>query len=333
MSLADPMTVLVTGGAGYVGSHACKALAEAGFRPVVFDNLCTGHRWAVRWGPLVEGDILDGGALRAVLDQVRPAAVMHFAAFAYVGESVDHPGRYWHNNVAGSLQLLQAMRDCGVDRIVFSSTCATYGEPRTERIAEDHPQEPINPYGRTKLVVEQMLRDFETAHGLRAAVLRYFNAAGADPQGGIGESHDPETHLIPLALQAAAGRRPGITVFGDRHDTPDGTCIRDYVHVNDLAQAHVLALRSLLQGGASAAYNLGNGTGFSVKEVIDAARRVTGAPIPVTVGAARAGDPPRLVAEAARARRELGWAPAWTDLDKIIESAWQWHQGPGRDLS
>lgn len=318
--------VLVTGGAGYIGSHACKALAAAGYVPVTYDNLVYGHRSAVRWGPFVHGDILDRAALDAALRTWRPAAVMHFAAFAYVGESVSHPGKYYRNNVAGSLTLLEAMRDADVGKCVFSSTCATYGVPQAMPIAEVHPQNPINPYGASKLMIERMLRDFDTAHSLRSISLRYFNAAGADPAGEIGEAHDPETHLIPLVLDAAAGLRPDVTVFGSDHPTPDGTCIRDYIHVTDLAQAHVLALQALQAGAATTAYNLGNGRGFSVRQVIDAARAVTGRNIPVRMGQQRAGDPPELVGNASRIRAELGWSPQHADLADIFGTAWRWHQ-------
>ena len=320
-------SILVTGGAGYIGSHACKALAQAGYTPVVFDNLVYGHPWAVRWGPLEQGDIADRPRLDAVLQQYKPAAVMHFAAYAYVGESVQNPGKYYRNNVAGTLTLLEALRDHNIDKFVFSSTCATYGVPTQMPIPEHHPQQPINPYGMSKLMIEQILRDFDHAHGLRAMCLRYFNAAGADPAGEIGEAHDPETHLIPLVLDAALGRRPAITVFGDDYATPDGTCIRDYIHVTDLAAAHVLALQALEQGAASTAYNLGNGQGFSVREVIDCARQVTGRAIPVETGPRRAGDPPRLVGDAERIRSELNWQPQYADLDAIVQTAWQWQQG------
>jgi len=324
---ADPKpTVLVTGGAGYIGSHACKALARAGYTPVAYDNLVYGHPWAVRWGPLEEGDIADRKRLDAVLEQYRPSAVMHFAAYAYVGESVTDPGKYYRNNVAGTLTLLEAMRDHGVSRLIFSSTCATYGVPLEIPITEAHPQAPINPYGATKWMIERMLADFDTAHGLRSIALRYFNAAGADPDAETGEAHDPETHLIPLVLDAALGRRPEVTVFGDDYDTPDGTCIRDYIHVTDLADAHVLALRALEAGAPSTAYNLGNGQGFSVREVIDRARQVTGRNIPVVIGPRRPGDPPRLVGDATRAMQDLGWQPRYADLDRILETAWAWHQ-------
>jgi UDP-arabinose 4-epimerase len=318
--------VLVTGGAGYIGSHVCKALAAAGYVPVTFDNLVYGHRSAVRWGPFLHGDMLDRAALDAALRAWRPVAVMHFAAFAYVGESVTDPGRYYRNNVVGSLTLLEAMRDAGVSQLVFSSTCATYGIPMVVPITEDHPQNPINPYGASKLMVERLLRDFDAAHGLRSISLRYFNAAGADPEGETGEDHDPETHLIPLVLDAAAGRRPDVTVFGTDHPTPDGTCIRDYIHVADLAQAHVLALGALEQGATTTAYNLGNGTGYSVQEVIESARMITGRPIQVRIGTRRAGDPPELVGDAGRIRIELGWAPRHADLVDIVGTAWRWQQ-------
>jgi UDP-arabinose 4-epimerase len=328
----QPSPILVTGGAGYIGSHACKALAQAGYRPVTYDNLVYGHRWAVRWGPLEIGDLNDRARLDAVISHYRPIAVMHFAAYAYVGESVQDPGKYYRNNVAGTLTLLESMRDHGIGRLVFSSTCATYGVPEQDLIREDHPQRPINPYGATKLMIERMLQDFGPAHGLRSIALRYFNAAGADPDGETGESHDPETHLIPLVLDAAAGARPAITIYGDDYDTVDGTCIRDYIHVTDLAQAHVLALQALEQGAGSNAYNLGNGQGHSVRELIDHAGQVVGRPIPVTIGPRRAGDPARLVGDATRIRQELGWQPRYADIATIIDTAWRWHRdssGPG----
>lgn len=317
--------VLVTGGAGYIGSHACKALAAAGYVPVTFDNLVYGHRWAVRWGPFVHGDVLDRAALDAAMRAWQPVAVMHFAAYIDVGESVRDPGRYYTNNVGGALCVLRSMAAHDISAFVFSSTAAVYGTPRTKCLAESHTLHPINPYGASKLMVERMLQDFDAAHGLRSVSLRYFNAAGADPEGETGESHDPETHLIPLVLDAAAGIRPHITVYGDDHPTPDGTCIRDYIHVSDLAQAHVLALRALEAGAATTAYNLGNGRGFSVREVIDAARRVTGRDIPVVIGPRRAGDPPELVGDATRARSELGWVPQHADLHEIVRTAWAWH--------
>lgn len=318
--------VLVTGGAGYIGAHACKALAAAGYTPVTYDNLVYGHREAVRWGPFEQGDIQDRARLDAVIAEHRPEAVMHFAAFAYVGESVSDPAKYYRNNVAGTLTLMEAMRDAGIGRIVFSSTCATYGIPDATPITEDTPQRPINPYGASKLMVERMLADFEVAHGLNWIALRYFNAAGADPDGEAGEDHDPETHLIPLTLDAACGRLDKLTVYGDDYDTPDGTCLRDYIHVADLADAHVLALRALERGGASRPYNLGNGRGFSVLEVIETVRAVTGLSPNYEIGPRRPGDPAALVADAEQARRELGWRPQYGALEDIVRTAWAWHQ-------
>jgi UDP-arabinose 4-epimerase len=322
-------TVLVTGGAGYIGAHACKALSEAGYRPVVYDNFVHGHQDAVRWGPLEEGDTADQARLGEVLAAHRPAAVMHFAAFTAVGESVADPGKYYRNNVAGTLGLLEAMIAHGVDRFVFSSTAATYGLPERVPITEDEPNQPINPYGRSKLMVEQMLADFAAAHGLKSAIMRYFNAAGASPQGEIGESHDPETHLIPLALDAAAGRGPPLTLFGEDYPTPDGTCIRDYIHVGDLADAHVLALDRLDASEGTRVFNLGVGAGVSVREILDAVERVTGKTVPHRIGPRRPGDPPVLVADASRARRELGWTPRLSDIDTIVGTAWNWHQRSG----
>jgi UDP-arabinose 4-epimerase len=318
--------VLVTGGAGYIGSHACKALAGAGYLPVAYDNLIYGNRHAVRWGPLVEGDILDRSFLDAALDEWKPVAIMHFAAFAYVGESVGDPGKYYRNNVSGTLSLLEAMRDAGLNRLIFSSTCATYGLPQSDLVDESHPQNPINPYGASKLMAERMLRDFDAAHGLKSISLRYFNAAGADAAGEIGESHDPETHLIPLVLDAAAGRRSHVTIYGDKYPTPDGTCIRDYIHVTDLADAHVRAMHALMEGASTTAYNLGNGSGYSVRQVIATAERVTKRTVPVQIGLQRAGDPPQLVGNAGRIRKELGWQPRNSNLDDIIASAWRWHE-------
>ena len=317
-------TVLVTGGAGYVGSHACKALARAGYLPVAYDNLIHGHEWAVQWGPLERGDILDRSRLDATIALYRPIAVMHFAAFAYVGESVADPGKYYRNNVAGSLTLLEAARDHSIETLVFSSTCAIYGAPDRLPIPEEATQHPINPYGASKLMVERMLADFDAAHGVRSMSLRYFNAAGADPEADIGEAHDPETHLIPLALDAALGRRSHVTIFGDDYDTLDGTCLRDYVHVSDLADAHVAALRALCDGARSQAVHLGSGRGFSVREGVDATARVAGRAVPVRVGARRPGDPAALIADPAKARQILGWRPRITELDAIVETAWAW---------
>jgi UDP-glucose-4-epimerase GalE len=326
------MSILIVGGAGYIGSHTAKRIAQAGEEPVVLDNLVYGHRWAVRWGPFVEGDCGDAALVAHVIKEHRVTAVIHFAAFAYVGESVAHPRRYFRNNVVGTLNLLDTMVDAGVRDIVFSSTCATYGVPRAVPIAEDHPQAPVNPYGESKLAVEKILDWYGPAYGLRFAALRYFNAAGADPDGDIGEAHDPETHLIPLILDAAMGRRAQIDVFGTDYPTPDGSAVRDYIHVQDLAEAHVRALNYLELGGESVALNLGTGTGHSVRETIEAARRITGRPIHARETARRAGDPPVLVADATRARETLGWTPQLDSLDRIIATAWDWHQkmhGPG----
>jgi UDP-arabinose 4-epimerase len=317
-------TVLVTGGAGYIGSHTCKALARSGWQPVVYDNLSYGHEWAVKWGPLERGDIADAARLDAVIAATRPVAVMHFAAFTYVGESVTDPAKYYANNVGGTLTLLDAARRGGIERIVFSSTCATYGMPQGATMDEAHPQAPINPYGFTKLVIERMLADYRAAYGIRSIALRYFNAAGADPDGQIGEAHEPETHLIPLALGAALGTRPPITVFGCDYATADGTCIRDYVHVSDLASGHVAALERLAAEAPSPAYNLGTGSGYSVRQVVERIGALVGREVPCKIGPRRAGDPAQLVAAAARARHELGWRPSVSDLDTILRTALTW---------
>ena len=318
--------ILVTGGAGYVGAHACKALAARGYRPVVYDNLVYGHEEAVRWGPLEMGDIADRVRLDEIFDRHRPAAVMHFAAFTYVGESVADPGKYYRNNVAGTLTLLEAMRDHRVDRLIFSSTAAVYGIPDRVPIPEQAATVPINPYGQSKLMIERLLGDFHAAHGLRSVALRYFNAAGADPDNEIGERHDPECHLIPLALDAVAGEGPALSVFGEDYPTDDGTCIRDYIHVADLAEAHVLALESLNREEGSRAFNLGTGRGYSVREVIETIERVTGRTVPHSVGERRPGDPAVLVADPELAKRELQWAPQLSDLDTIVRTAWAWHR-------
>ena len=317
------MKVLVTGGAGYIGSHACKALAERGHVPVTYDNLSRGHRDAVKFGPLEMGDTADKVRVREVLERHQPAAVMHFAAFAYVGESVGQPLLYYRNNVTGSAALLEAIIEFKPLPFVFSSTCSTYGVPERVPIGEDHPQRPINPYGFSKLVVERMLADLGVSHRLPWVALRYFNAAGSDPDGEIGEVHVPETHLIPLVLEAARGGAP-IQIFGTDYDTPDGTCIRDYVHVMDIANAHVRALDYLLKGGASCALNLANARGYSVKEVIATAERVCGRPIPTKIAARRPGDPAALVGSAERARTVLGWTPDRSDLNVQIADAWKW---------
>ncbi|WP_417308575.1 UDP-glucose 4-epimerase GalE [Devosia sp.] len=316
--------ILVTGGAGFIGSHTCKQLAAAGLMPVTFDNLSTGHRDAVKWGPLVEGDIRAPEALVATLRLHQPAAVIHFAASAYVGESVVDPAVYYRNNVEGTRNLLEACRTTGVRAIIFSSSCATYGTPDRTPITEDTPQAPINPYGRTKLIGEQMLDDYRSAYGLSFAALRYFNACGADPEGDIGERHTPETHLIPRALMAGAGLLPFLEVFGTDYPTPDGTCIRDYVHVTDLAQAHVLATQRLLAGGDSLKVNLGSGKGHSIRQVLDAIAQVIGHPVPAVYRGRRPGDPAELYADVARARDELRFVAQHSDLDTIIRTALPW---------
>jgi UDP-arabinose 4-epimerase len=318
------MNVLVTGGAGYIGSHTCKALAEAGHTPVAFDNLSMGHRWAVQWGPLVEADLADSRALREVLEDRRIDAVMHFAGSALVGESMRDPERYFSNNVVNTLNLLAETRRAGVRELVFSSSCATYGIPEEIPIREEHPQKPVNPYGESKLAVERILRWYGEAYGLRWAALRYFNAAGADADGVVGESHDPETHLIPLVLQAATGERRHVDVFGTDYDTPDGTCVRDYVHVSDLARAHVLALEKLRGGAPSICVNLGGGIGNSVWEVIAAVERISGRSVAVVESPRRPGDPAVLRADVSRAEAVLGWKAEYADLDEIVRTAWRW---------
>ncbi|MBT4425508.1 MAG: UDP-glucose 4-epimerase GalE [Rhodospirillaceae bacterium] len=318
-------TVLVTGGAGYIGSHACKALAAAGHLPVVYDNLENGHDWAVQWGPFEQGDIRDRADLDAAIAKHRPDAVMHFAGYIEVGESVRDPLRFYRNNVAGSLILLEAMHAAGIGHIVFSSSCAVYGSPDVVPIGEDTAFAPISPYARSKLAMEYMLEDCRAAHGLSYAALRYFNAAGADPEGRIGESHAPETHALPLLIDTALGRRKNFSIFGTDYPTPDGTAVRDYIHVDDLAAAHVSALDHLLAASDSLVLNLGTGTGCSVRELIDAVERVSGRKVPVTEEARRPGDPPALVADPARARKFLDWCPAYTDIDAIIATAWKWH--------
>lgn len=320
------MNVLVTGGAGYIGSHTCKALAQKGIQPVVYDNFVYGHEWAVQWGPFVKGDLSDQVLLEQTLKKYDIQAVIHFAAYAYVGESVENPEKYYFNNVVGTLSLLQALRKANISRIVFSSTCATYGVPQAIPIDESHPQDPVNPYGQSKLMIEKVLKDYAKAYGLQSVALRYFNAAGADPESRIGEDHDPETHLIPLALEAALGLRKALTIFGDDYDTPDGTCLRDYIHVDDLASAHIKALELLENEPPKEGFevfNLGIGKGFSVKEVIESVERVTGKEVPRSVGPRRAGDPAALVANSSKAKLVLGWVPKYQEIDEITQTAYQ----------
>jgi UDP-glucose-4-epimerase GalE len=317
--------VLVTGGAGYIGSHAAKALKRAGYRVIVYDNLVAGHRTAVKFGDLVEGDILDTDGLTEVLHRHQVFAVMHFAAFLDVGESVRDPSKYYRNNVAGAASVLSAMAAAAVKHFVFSSTCATYGEPIETPIAETHPQHPINSYGESKLAIERALPHFERAYGMSWVALRYFNAAGADPDGEIGEDHEPEIHVIPRAIEAATGGRR-LEVFGDDYPTPDGTCLRDYVHVSDLADAHLCALETIVETGKSGAYNLGTGRPHSVREVIDAVERVTGRAVSWALGPRRPGDPAVLYAAPHKAQAELHWTPRHADLEAIVRTAWNWHR-------
>jgi UDP-glucose-4-epimerase GalE len=326
------MRILVTGGAGYVGSHAAKLLAERGHEPWILDNLAEGHQPAIGRLPFIKADLLDRDHITGSIKENRIEAVMHFAALAYVGVSVTDPASYYQNNVVGSLSLFDAMRAANVRTIVFSSSCATYGAPERVPITEDHPQNPISPYGYTKLVVERILADYAHAYGFRYAALRYFNASGAASDGTLGEDHDPETHLIPLVLQVALGQRPSVDIFGTDYSTPDGTCIRDYIHVDDLASAHILAIEKLAAGkdGMALKLNLGTGRGASVKEVIDHCRAITGQPIAARECDRRAGDPPQLVADATAARRELGWQPHFTEIRDVIASAWKWRQAHPR---
>ncbi|MBD3665294.1 UDP-glucose 4-epimerase GalE [Sulfitobacter aestuariivivens] len=318
--------VLVTGGAGYIGSHACKALKAAGYTPVTFDNLVTGWRDAVKFGPFEEGDLLDRARLDAVFAKYQPIAVMHFAALSQVGESMAEPGKYWRNNVSGSLNLIEAAVDADCLNFVFSSTCATYGDQDNVVLDETSVQQPINAYGASKRAIEDILRDFEASHGLSHVIFRYFNVAGADPEAEVGEYHQPETHLIPLMLDAIDGKRDALTIFGTDYDTPDGTCIRDYVHVCDLVDAHVLGLKWLMDGKESRVFNLGTGAGFSVREVIDHSRDVTNREVPFQIGDRRAGDCTRLVSGSTRAVQELGWKPEKSSLKQMITDAWRWHQ-------
>lgn len=334
--LQDQPTILVTGGAGYIGSHAVLALLRAGYQVVILDNLVYGHRDLVEKVlkvELVVGDISDRSLVDRLFSQFDIAAVMHFAAYAYVGESVTNPAKYYRNNVDGTLTLLEAMLAAKVKKFVFSSTCATYGVPQVIPIPEDHPQNPINPYGASKLMVERILKDFNEAYDLKYVCFRYFNAAGADPSGLLGEDHSPETHLIPLVLLTALGKLDSVSILGTDYPTTDGTCIRDYIHVNDLAEAHILGMKYLLEGGDSAVFNLGNGNGFSVKEVIDTARAVTGREIKAVECDRRPGDPPILVGSGEKARKILEWHPQYQNLTDILAHAWQWHQKRHGDVN
>ena len=316
--------ILVTGGAGYIGSHTCKQLAARGYTPIVYDNLVHGHKEAVKWGPLIVGELEDDAKLARVFQDHDIDGVLHFAAYAYVGESVENPQKYYQNNVAGTLSLLAAMRSRGVNKIIFSSTCATYGIPDSVPISVDHPQRPINPYGRSKLMVEQVLRDYAEAYRMQVCVLRYFNAAGADPDLEIGEMHEPETHLVPNVIRALRGDLPHLEVYGNDYETPDGSCIRDYIHVSDLAEAHVLALAQLVKESDFAAYNLGNGRGHSVFEIIKMVEQLSGGKVPYKLAARRAGDPPVLIAEVQNAREKLVWKPNHDRLEDIVGSALGW---------
>lgn len=318
--------ILVCGGAGYIGSHINKELYQEGYKTIVFDNLIYGHKEAVKWGSFIEGDLANIEEIENVFRRYEIDAVFHFAAFAYVGESVENPEKYYENNVVNTLNLLKVMREYGCNKLIFSSTCATYGEPQKIPITENMTQNPINPYGASKLMVERILKDYQKAYGLNYIVLRYFNAAGADPDGEIGESHNPETHLIPLLLDTAGGQRPYMKVFGGDYETKDGSCIRDYIHVKDLATAHVLALHHLESGKESACFNLGNEEGTSVFEVIESVKRITRREISVMLADRRAGDPAKLVGSSEKARRILGWRPVYADIDDIVKHAWYWHE-------
>lgn len=320
------MAILVCGGAGYIGSHVNKQLNKEGYETVVFDNLVYGHREAVKWGHFEQGDLKNIEDIERVFQKYSIDAVFHFAAYAYVGESVEEPEKYYYNNVANTLNLLHVMKKYGCNKIIFSSTCATYGEPEQVPITEDMPQNPINPYGATKLMMERIFRDYHTAYGLQFVVLRYFNAAGADPDGEIGESHNPETHIIPLVLDAASGKREDIKVFGTDYETPDGSCVRDYIHVYDLATAHLLALHHLEQGKESDFFNLGNTLGTSVLEVINSVWKVTGRDFKIALSDRRSGDPAILVGSSEKAQKVLGWKPIYGDIDTIVEHAWKWHE-------
>ena len=318
--------ILICGGAGYIGSHVNKLLSNHGYETVVFDSLIYGHREAVKWGTFIQGDLKNISDIEGVFQRYSIEAVFHFAAFAYVGESVKEPEKYYYNNIVNTLNLLHVMRKYGCKKIIFSSSCATYGEPEKMPITEQMPQNPVNPYGFTKLAVEHILQDYQRAYGLEYVVLRYFNAAGADPDGEIGESHDPETHIIPLVLDAVSGKRPDIKVFGTDYPTPDGSCVRDYIHVSDLAEAHLLSLNYLENGGKSDCFNLGNEIGTSVLEVVNAVKHVTGQDFPVTFAPRRQGDPAILVGSSEKARTVLDWKPQFADINTIVRHAWKWHE-------
>ncbi len=321
--------VLVTGGAGYIGSHACKALHRAGYVPVSFDNLSSGWAEAVKYGPLIRGDLMDRAAIRAALAEYRPVAIMHFAALSLVGDSMKDPGHYWRTNVTGALNLIEETVAAGCRNFIFSSTCATYGDQDGVLLTEDTVQAPINAYGGSKRAIEDILRDFSASHGLGHVIFRYFNVAGADPEGEIGEQHVPETHLVPLLIETALGKRPALTIHGSDYPTADGTCIRDYVHVSDLAAAHVKGLEWLLSGRGNRVFNLGSGTGFSVREVIEAARRISNGTVRVIEGPRRPGDAASLVSASRRAQEELGWQAERSTLGDMIADAWRWHHSPG----
>lgn len=326
MTTQQARNVLVTGGAGYIGSHACKVLAAQGYVPVTYDNLCTGWADAVKFGPFEQGDLLDRARLDTVFAKHQPIAVMHFAALSQVGEAMSVPGKYWRNNVSGSLSLIEAAVAAGCLNFVFSSTCATYGDQDGVVLDENSAQMPLNAYGASKRAIEDMLTDFGASDGLQSVIFRYFNVAGADPDGEVGEFHQPETHLVPLMLDTIDGKRPALTIFGDDYDTPDGTCIRDYVHVMDLVDAHVLGVEWLLDGKGSRVFNLGTGSGFSVREVLSHGKVVTNQPVPHDIGPRRAGDAQCLVSGSTRAETELGWAPKRSNLETMITDAWRWHQ-------
>ncbi|RAP43680.1 UDP-glucose 4-epimerase GalE [uncultured Methanosphaera sp.] len=318
--------ILIVGGAGYIGSHVNKALNEEGYETVILDNLSYGHEESIKWGTFCNCDLNNIDDVDEVFNKYDITAVMHFSSFIDVGESVRNPEKYYHNNVLNTMNLLHVMLKHDVKKFIFSSTCATYGVPQKIPLVEDHPQNPINPYGWTKLMVERILKDYDKAYGLKSVILRYFNASGADKSGEIGEWHNPETHLIPLILDAAMGKREDIKIFGTDYDTPDGTCIRDYIHVTDLADAHILSLKYLEQNNKSNQFNLGNGQGFSVREVIESVKRVTGKDFKVTESERREGDPSILIGSSKKAKKVLGWTPQYTDIDQIVETAWNWHQ-------